>query len=159
MRQTASIPANLAPTEAPRIDDNALHVAWPDGHHSTYPLSYLSKYTSARTRDAFRRDPAPVHWAHAARAERAPGLRMEFAALETDEGMLAALEQLTTYGLLLIRGVPHASTGPKDLEGLAARFGELRETLYGRTFDVRTLRQSTNIAYTNLDLGLHMDLL
>lgn len=37
--------------------------------------------------------------------------------------------------------------------------GEIRRTWYGdRVWDVKSVAGSKNIAYTNLDLGLHMDL-
>lgn len=161
LHQTSSIPAHLSPAEAPRVTEDALHIAWPDGHRSTYPLAYLARYTSNSAIAAFRSDPVPAMWADAATVQSSSNLRMEYANLNTDEGLLAALEQLTTYGLLFMRNVPHARTSAEDceLERLAARLGEVRETFYGRTWDVRNVRQSTNIAYTNLDLGLHMDLL
>lgn len=44
-------------------------------------------------------------------------------------------------------------------QSLALQFGEIRSTFYGSLWDVRSLSESKNIAYTNLDLGLHMDLL
>lgn len=159
MHQTAAIPANLAPSEAPQINAGALHVAWPDGHRSKYPLEYLKQYATSVARSVFRQDPVPVHWVDGAKVAEAKHLHLTYDALNTDEGMFAALEQLTTRGLLFIREAPNASEGSEDIEALATRFGEVRETFYGRVFDVRTLRQSTNIAYTNLDLGLHMDLL
>jgi gamma-butyrobetaine dioxygenase len=47
-----------------------------------------------------------------------------------------------------------------ELPRLASRLGEIRRTWYGdRVWDVRSVPDAKNIAYTNLDLGLHMDLL
>ncbi|CAG8432769.1 502_t:CDS:2 [Diversispora eburnea] len=39
------------------------------------------------------------------------------------------------------------------------RIGTIRSTFYGKTFDVISIPGAKNIAYTNLSLGLHMDLL
>lgn len=76
-------------------------------------------------------------------------------------GLLTAITQLTQYGLLFVRNVPNDKTSDAECElrKLVEKFGEIRETFYGRTWDVRNVRQSRNVAYTNLDLGLHMDLL
>ena len=58
-------------------------------------------------------------------------------------------------------GVPNAETSDEtcELRALAAAFGRIRYTFYGHVWNVRNIKESRNIAYTNLDLGLHMDLL
>jgi gamma-butyrobetaine dioxygenase len=72
-----------------------------------------------------------------------------------------AITQLTQLGLLFITGVPSAESSNQtcELRTLAQLFGEIRNTFYGDVWDVKNIRNSRNIAYTNLDLGLHMDLL
>jgi len=42
---------------------------------------------------------------------------------------------------------------------MAERIGPLRNTFYGSTWDVRSVADSKNVAYTNQHLGFHMDLL
>lgn len=75
--------------------------------------------------------------------------------------MLKATTQLQRYGLAFVTGVPTQETSAEicELRKLAGMFGEIRNTFYGELWDVRNIRNSRNIAYTNLDLGLHMDLL
>jgi len=75
--------------------------------------------------------------------------------------MLTAIMQLERYGLAFVTGVPthETSTETCELRKLAEMFGEIRNTFYGELWDVKNIRNSRNIAYTNLDLGLHMDLL
>jgi len=71
------------------------------------------------------------------------------------------LEQLAQYGIVFVSDVPHKETSDArcELPRLAQLFGEIRETFYGRVWDVQSRgEESRNIAYTNLDLGLHMDL-
>jgi gamma-butyrobetaine dioxygenase len=41
----------------------------------------------------------------------------------------------------------------------SARFAEVRDTFYGNVWNLKTMDESRNIAYTSLFLGLHMDLL
>lgn len=76
--------------------------------------------------------------------------------MSEDAILLDALTHLNRYGLLFIRNVPESETSVVDL---AARIGTLKDTFYGRTWDVRSKPKAENIAYTPQFLGLHMDLL
>ncbi len=64
------------------------------------------------------------------------------------------LDQLVRYGFAVVSGVPVA-------DGEVARFAELfshvRVTNYGRFFDVRTVVDPTNLAYSSLGLAPHTD--
>ena len=65
------------------------------------------------------------------------------------------------YGLLFVTDVPTQDRDNRtcELRHLASLFGEIRETFYGELWDVKNVRNSRNIAYTNLGLDLPMDLL
>ncbi|KAG9013560.1 hypothetical protein FRB90_005915 [Tulasnella sp. 427] len=76
-----------------------------------------------------------------------------------DEALLGALRQLTNYGITIVRGVPITTEGQWELENVANTFSYVRETFYGPLWDVKSLRSARNVAYTDLDLDLHMDLL
>lgn len=57
-------------------------------------------------------------------------------------------------------GFAHLSNGPSEsgaLMDVAASFGYVRETNYGRHFEVRTEVNPTNLAYTGLGLQAHTD--
>ncbi len=77
------------------------------------------------------------------------------------EALLRLLEQLQVDGLAVVRGPPTNKTSNKEcaLRELAESVGLLRNTFYGETWDVRNVPNSKNVAYTNLNLGLHVDLL
>lgn len=70
------------------------------------------------------------------------------------------MEQLQRYGIAVVRGVPTAKTDNEDcnLRELAESIGLLRNTFYGETWDIKSVPNARNVAYTNLNLGLHMDL-
>ncbi|KAL7420304.1 hypothetical protein Q5752_005273 [Cryptotrichosporon argae] len=74
------------------------------------------------------------------------------------------LVQLQRFGIVILRGVPTTHTADADctlrhfVRALAQGEG-LRNTFYGATWDVMNRRDSRNVAYTDLNLGLHMDLL
>ena len=73
-----------------------------------------------------------------------------------DQGLYRVLKQLEHYGLALLRGVPLED---RKVEDVARRFGPIRETFYGRSWDVKSVQDAKNIAYTSLFLDLHMDLM
>lgn len=78
--------------------------------------------------------------------------------MSSDEALYSAVRQLVQYGLMFISEIP-SSAGENAVEGIAERIGNLKTTFYGKTWDVKSIADSKNIAYTSLDLGLHMDLL
>ena len=71
-----------------------------------------------------------------------------------DDTRRRALRQLAARGFVRLRGAP-ATQG--EIETLVAAFGCVRETNYGRLFDVRTKRDVTNLADTALALAPHTD--
>lgn len=78
------------------------------------------------------------------------------------KGLYRVLQRLRQDGLVFLRDVPTELKGDLECElrQVAGRIGGLRNTFYGQTWDVKALgSQGRNVAYTNVDLGLHMDLL
>lgn len=73
------------------------------------------------------------------------------------EGTLhQALNSLSQEGLVILKDVPESE---KSVEEIAGRIGSIRDTFYGRTWDVKSVPEAKNVAYTSKYLGLHMDLL
>jgi alpha-ketoglutarate-dependent taurine dioxygenase len=75
--------------------------------------------------------------------------------MKNDEALWEVLKQLRQYGLVFIKNVP-GENGPA---AMGKRVGRLRDTFYGATWDVKSVPQAKNIAYTHQFLGFHMDLL
>jgi hypothetical protein len=81
-----------------------------------------------------------------------------------DIGLYRFLKQLDEYGLVVIRNMPFDSLPGSfgqpvlGIERVAERIGPILETFYGRTWDVKKVERSNNIAYTSVELGLHTDL-
>jgi gamma-butyrobetaine dioxygenase len=71
-----------------------------------------------------------------------------------------ALQSLSTHGLIFLTSVPDstATDSAASLSAIVNRIGPLRNSFYGITWDVRSVAQATNVAYTHQFLGLHMDL-
>ena len=66
----------------------------------------------------------------------------------------AALQAVRDYGFVLLEGVDCESG---EVLRVIEQFGFVRETNYGPLFEVRTTINPTNLAFTNLGLGCHLD--
>jgi len=86
---------------------------------------------------------------------------VDYAALTERSARQRAFQQLLQYGILFVKGVhtTHEENEDCELLKLAQKFGTIRDTFYGRVWNVKSIPQSRNIAYTNLNLDMHMDLL
>lgn len=81
--------------------------------------------------------------------------RASFGAARSDRAVLARwLAAVRRYGFAVMDGMP---TEPGALLNLVALFGYVRETNYGRWFEVRAEVNPSNLAYTNLGLQAHTD--
>jgi gamma-butyrobetaine dioxygenase len=139
-----AFPADLRPADV-RLVADALEIGWPDGHTSTYPMPGLLAGPEPD------RLPRPEPWD----AGTALGDPFDALDLAADPAHLAAcLEAVHSSGVALVRG---AEPAPGALEGIVGLFGHVRETNYGRLFDVRTVIGAENLAYTGLGLPPHTD--
>ncbi|KAH6662643.1 hypothetical protein F5X68DRAFT_225879 [Plectosphaerella plurivora] len=76
--------------------------------------------------------------------------------LKDDEMLYDVIKQLRVYGLAFVNNIPGLES---SLATIATRMGPIKDTFYGQTWDVRTVPQANNAAYTSSDLGFHTDLL
>jgi alpha-ketoglutarate-dependent taurine dioxygenase len=68
----------------------------------------------------------------------------------------SAVAALRRDGLIFVKNVPPEAS---SVGKVAERIGPLRNTFYGTTWDVRSVTDAKNVAYTSKYLGFHMDLL
>lgn len=141
-------------------DKDGLRIQWESGHKSFYPTEYLARHSSYGRLTAFHHDVRQQPW-NLAKISTNDQLFLSYESFQTDAGRLAAMTQLERDGLVFIQDVPDSETSNEtcELRRVAEAFGEIRDTFYGPLWDVKNVKGSRNIAYTNLDLGLHMDLL
>lgn len=99
--------------------------------------------------------PAPQRdfWLKGSVIAACPPIRFD-AYMTQDFALAAALQNVARLGLTLLTG---AGTDPGSVEAAVARFGFVRETNYGRTFDVRIEPGPGNLAFTDKALDLHTD--
>ena len=76
--------------------------------------------------------------------------------MTNDAKFAASMRNLQRTGLIFVKDIPDSR---EEVEKIATRMGPLRNTFYGMTWDVRTVPEAKNVAYTNHFLGYHMDLM
>ncbi|KAJ2919684.1 hypothetical protein MD484_g735, partial [Candolleomyces efflorescens] len=176
LHRTSDIPLDVRPTgiaegqtispgessaKGVQVVPEGIEIAWSDGHKSLFSKEFLKTHSSSSTLHAshFSEYTSPKAWTSSTITE-SPNLFVSYASLNEPKGLVDAMVQLLKYGLIFVSGVPteHKTSDTCELRTLAQRFGEIRNTFYGEFWDVINITNSKNIAYTDLDLGLHMDI-
>lgn len=135
-----------------------------EGHRSQYSERWLKTWSDESRVKERNHDSAlgMVPWLAEDLVEEGGKSKLFFSydEIQRDEkALLGALKQLTNYGLAVVRDVPTTTTGEWELDKVANLFSYVRQTFYGPLWDVKSLSAARNVAYTDLDLDLHMDLL
>jgi gamma-butyrobetaine dioxygenase len=141
-------------------ESDILEVEWPDGHVSSFGGQFLRLYNYGKEARSRRRErwggPSRKTWTPETLVQ-APHLQLSYSeVLNTDQGLLNLLEQLHRYGIAIIKNVP---TQLGEISKVAERVGPIRDSIYGRVWDVKSLDEPNNIAYSSVALPLHMDLM
>ncbi|ORY71478.1 uncharacterized protein BCR38DRAFT_307753, partial [Pseudomassariella vexata] len=159
---TCDVPLELPIQNCRKTAEGELEVVWQNDFLSRQGENHVSKYSADWIQSFFF--PAPygsfklpnrIFWDKAIfEKDRITLDYNHWMASGRDfvQGML----QLRTHGLLFLKNVPESE---ESVIHVANQIGNLQETLYGRTWNVRSKPQAENVAYTNSFLGLHQDLL
>ena len=76
--------------------------------------------------------------------------------MTNDVHLLKSLQALQRDGLIFVKNVPPSV---ESVGQIVERIGPIRNTFYGSTWDVKSKPSADNVAYTDKELGFHMDLL
>lgn len=145
------LPQGVAVGSAAFDGNGQLRVVWSDGHQSAYPQRLLAGHDLSTTRRAGRA-PSVTLWDANITRTLPSG---DWPAMLADTGCeLAWLEQYCALGFGLLRNVPIL---PGSVAEVGDRLGFVRVTNYGRLFDVVSVPNPTNLAYTAVGLGVHSD--
>jgi gamma-butyrobetaine dioxygenase len=148
------LPADLAIAAISTTPDTVVVDFAPDGHRSTFTRTWLTEQGPwARVAADGRTEDSKVLWRAADLVGQLPEVTwtdyLRDSALKADK-----LESVLRIGFLLIRGVPCT---PSMVLEVAQSFGFVRETNYGRLFDVRVHSRPNNLAFTSLRITPHTD--
>ena len=141
---TRTLPDDLAVVGATASDD--LGVSFSDGHASRFSADWLHAFAAAPE------PPARTLWGAELQHSLSPARHADVAA--GGEALRRWLTAVDELGFAILSGCP---TEPGTVTRVAELFGFVRETNYGRLFDVKTVVNPTNLAYTGLGLGAHTD--
>ncbi|KAF8316697.1 uncharacterized protein EI90DRAFT_2875318, partial [Cantharellus anzutake] len=168
LHSSSQVPLDVGelPLKAELTEDGTrVKIVWEWPNETEFSVEMLRRYSHLTLEDAFRHAIKPFPWTQK-ELVRSDDLTMSYDSLciskdDDDAVVRRGIEQLLKYGILFVEGIPSEETSDERCETgkLARIFGIVRETIYGRLWDVVSRGEtSRNIAYTNLDLGLHMDL-
>lgn len=139
------------------VDEDAFTVTVefaPDGHVSRFERGWLRAHRPGAARPADdRTEDAKQLW-QASDLEDAPP-RAAWEAFANDPAELArCLEALLVKGFVLLHGVP---VRDRAVLSVAEVLGYVRETNYGRLFEVRVEQNPANLAFSSLPITPHTD--
>ncbi len=122
------------------------------------PASFGLDWLAAQARDAGEQHPEKIarRWLRGAALDASRDFsRASFAEFRSDRRLrLRWLTRLLQEGVAFLGGIP--SNEAAILEAVQP-MGRVLETNYGLVFDVRSVPQPENLAYSDLGLGLHTD--
>ncbi|MGW2947983.1 2-trimethylaminoethylphosphonate dioxygenase [Streptomyces sp. NPDC001226] len=133
----------------------AVEVVWePDGHRSVYPVAWLAANRPGRTDHGdLRTEHGKELWTARDIAGRLPAA--DWADYLDKPGVRARmLESVLRLGFMLLRAVPQRE---EQVLEVAETFGYVRETNYGKLFDVRVEPDPNNLAFTSVAITPHTD--
>ncbi|KAK0043283.1 gamma-butyrobetaine dioxygenase-like isoform X1 [Biomphalaria pfeifferi] len=145
--QTSTYLANLS------LEGDNLNIIWTNSfgqHHGIVPLNFLRRHTYDKTSLLARRQAAKNGYP----CSKIPNI--SFSEVNSSSlGLLKLLQQINEDGLSIIEGVPLEDLKVVEIANL---IGPVEATIYGTTFDVEVTKEPINVAYSNLEIDLHQDL-
>ena len=146
--------------ENPRIRSAAAHngmvqVEWEsEPRPASFELQWLQAHAPNRSDRCTQFAPRP--WLEGARLDASRDFAWaSLSDARSDRALRARwLTRLLQDGIAFLSEVPPAETGILEASTL---MGRVLETNYGQVFDVRSVAQPENLAYSDLGLGLHTD--
>jgi alpha-ketoglutarate-dependent taurine dioxygenase len=135
--------------------NGAVDIQWEvESRSASFDLQWL--FSHAPDRPDRRPEFTPKRWLEGARLDAARDFAWAaFSAAQTNRSLRARwLTRLLQDGIAFLSDVPSNEGGILDAASLA---GRISETNYGLVYDVRSVPQPENLAYSDLGLGLHTD--
>ncbi|KAK7954666.1 TfdA family Taurine catabolism dioxygenase TauD [Apiospora saccharicola] len=142
---STDVPLDLPITSCRKTEDGALEIVWQndfltrgrESHTSTYSPEQVDSFFTPRKEAIF---PPVVFWDKQT-------IKRDITFIEyddwmnNDEALAAGVRKLQTHGIFFIRNAPHSE---ESVISMSSRIGNLKETLYGRTWDVRSKPEAEN---------------
>ena len=140
------LPEDLALVQVTAAGENRVRLSFSDGYSGEYELTRLVE-EYARGEGL----PGQIPWRSDLKLQ---ALSIDGRRLESDAVRLVAVRTFLTYGFIIIQNL---ATDPERILEVARRFGYVRETNFGRYFEVYSRPGSNDLAYRPVPLGAHTD--
>ncbi|HAE00333.1 MAG TPA: gamma-butyrobetaine dioxygenase, partial [Rhodospirillaceae bacterium] len=141
------LPNDLAIVEA-QANDQGVEILFSDGHRHFYPLERMMIEAGLQTHPDDL--PQPTPWT----IDTLTPPILQWENRHDSWARHQVLDGFFKYGFALLRDTPSTEDSLLDI---AQVFGPIRETNWGRLFNVRTEAVATDLAYTGLALTAHTD--
>jgi gamma-butyrobetaine dioxygenase len=148
---TLEIPDDLSIASSRLLDGGDVEISWsPGGHVSHFSTTWLRAHDYSRTD---RTAPRKITLWDASIAGSLP-VATYAEVRSSGRALRSWLTAVDEYGFGVLHGV---TPQPEEIFRVVDLFGYVRETNYGRLFNVRSVINPTNLAFTGLALGAHTD--
>ncbi|TLS25951.1 hypothetical protein PpBr36_07587 [Pyricularia pennisetigena] len=161
--ETCDVPSSLRVRKVGvAADGESVQVVWADDFLTGGQQSHTSVYPESFIRSALDRpkpkDDVVQHtaWDKASFEKQVRFIPYSEWIKGDGEVFWSGFLDLARLGLVFIKDVPESETA---VEEMACAVGHAQTTFYGKTWDVVSKPQAENVAYTNVFLCLHQDLL
>ena len=131
--------------------DGLVKIEWADQHVTTYDPSWLRSHCHS-DQERHKRRPKPVLW-DASFASELPQVDYRQAQKDRNE-LLKLYNAVRTYGICLLKNTPVTSEATEEIAGLLSF---IRETHYGRVFEIISTPDPAVIANAPVPLRPHTD--
>ncbi|CAI2173672.1 16580_t:CDS:2 [Funneliformis geosporum] len=144
---SSEVPLDIKPISIESSLDK-LEITW---DNDIYPISFLHSYsTKQNILKLHYNHLKPILW-DSSSIINSQNLWISYNDyMNSDKILLDSLRQLWDYGLVFIKNVPTGDDDDKGILNVAERIGNIRSTIYGKVFDVKSIPAANNIAYTRL---------
>ena len=126
-----------------------------ENHTSEYPESSLTQLLEETPTGLTAKRTVSL-WDQSIFAEETKDIKFD-TLLRNDDVLAQSLELIQRHGLVFISEIPEDEDAVMRM--VTRLTGLYRNTFYGESWDVRSVPQAKNVAYTSKILGFHMDLL
>ncbi|XP_066999584.2 trimethyllysine dioxygenase, mitochondrial isoform X4 [Anabrus simplex] len=145
------IPTDIEP-ESYSVKDELLHITWPDGHHSQYPLSWLKENTYSNYYDAQKSKWIPWNKGNVNTCGVAKVDLKEYS--QTQSGLREVVKSLVTFGVAFVQNVPPTV---EATEKVVENISHVHRTFFGDMWEFSNVMSHSDTAYTTEALGAHTD--
>ena len=138
--------ANVSLDSIRKISDGIYQLMFSDGYQGDYDFNEFRADF-----DTYDGAPTPQPWT--ANFDKSK-FYVDYVELNDEQGLLKALEKFLTYGVLIVNEIPSEANMVIDV---AEKFGHVRETNFGRSFEVYTRPDYIDLSSKSVPLGPHTD--